>query len=142
MYLKEIVQIVFMCIYRPVRAHCTELQCIPSASSVHAFRKAEQTFDLLDYERSYLKNCVNGAFMPPQAMPLTQILRYETHIIIVLCSPERMHSLTVQYALFYRYLHYANFWDRDSQGRVKCQGGYGGYNHPENRNGCFHYKRK
>lgn len=25
-------------------------QCIPSASSVHVFRKAEQFFDLLDYE--------------------------------------------------------------------------------------------
>ena len=73
-------------------------------SSAHAFRKAEQSFDLLDYERSYLKNCVNGAFMPPQAMPLTQILRYETHIVVVLCSPERMHSLTVQYALIHRYL--------------------------------------
>ena len=57
-----------MCIYRPDRAHCTEFQCIPSASSVHVFRKAEQSFDLLDYERSYLKNCVNGAFMPPQAI--------------------------------------------------------------------------
>lgn len=42
--------------------------------------------------------------MPPQAMPLTRILRYETHIVVVLCSPERMHSLTVQYALYYRYL--------------------------------------
>ena len=47
--------------------------------------------------------------MPPQAMPLTQILRYETHIIIVLCSPERMHSLTVQYALFYRHLQFSSF---------------------------------
>ena len=37
-------------------------------------------------------------------MPLTQILRYETHIVVVLCSPERMHSLTVQYALIHRYL--------------------------------------
>lgn len=92
------------CIYRSDRAHCTEYQCIPSVSSVHAFRKAEQSFDLLDYERSYLKNCVNGAFMPPEAMPLTRILRYETHIVIVLCSPERMHSLTVQYALLRRYL--------------------------------------
>ena len=65
------------CIYRPDRAHCTEYQCIPSVSSVHAFRKAEQSFDLLDYE---------------------------THIVIVLCSPERIHSLTVQYALLHRYL--------------------------------------
>ena len=62
---------------------------------VHGFRrysarfpKAEQYFDLLDYERSYLKNCVNGAFMPSRALPLTQISRYETHIIVVLCSPE------------------------------------------------------
>lgn len=59
--------------------------------SVHTFRKAEQSLDLLDYERSYFKNCVNGAFMPPEAMPLTWILRYETHIVVVLCSPERMH---------------------------------------------------
>ena len=73
--------------------------------SVHTFRKAEQSLDLLDYERSYFKNCVNGAFMPPEAMPLTWILRYETHIVVVLCSPERMHSLTVHYALFYRCLH-------------------------------------
>lgn len=35
---------------------------------------------------------------------------------------------------------YANFRDRDSYGRVKCEGGYGGYNHPSDRNGCFHYK--
>ena len=35
---------------------------------------------------------------------------------------------------------YAKFRDRDSQGRVRCEGGYGGYNHPENRNGCFHWK--
>ena len=58
------------CIYRPDRAHCTEFQCIPSANSVHAFRKAEQSFDLLDYERSYLKNCVNGAFMPALALAI------------------------------------------------------------------------
>ena len=62
------------CKYRPDRAHCTEFQCIPSVSSVHAFRKAEQSFDLLNYKRTYLKNCVNGAFMPPKAMPLTQFL--------------------------------------------------------------------
>ncbi|MDO4324733.1 MAG: hypothetical protein Q4E24_01650 [bacterium] len=37
---------------------------------------------------------------------------------------------------------YANFRDRDNQGRVKCEGGYGGYNHPENRNGCFYYERR
>ena len=37
--------------------------------------------------------------MTPWAMPLTQILRYETHIVVVLCSPERMHSLTVQYLM-------------------------------------------
>ena len=35
---------------------------------------------------------------------------------------------------------YANFRDRDSYGRVKCEGGYGGYNKPEDRNGCFHWK--
>lgn len=37
---------------------------------------------------------------------------------------------------------YANFYDRDSYGRVKCDGGYGGYNKPEDRNGCFHWERK
>lgn len=37
---------------------------------------------------------------------------------------------------------YANFYDRDSYGRVKCEGGYGGYNKPEDRNGCFHWKGK
>ena len=62
------------CKYRWLRAHCTEFRCIPSARSVHAFRKAEQSFVLLDYERSYLKSCVNVAFMPPEAMPLTQFL--------------------------------------------------------------------
>ncbi len=36
---------------------------------------------------------------------------------------------------------YANFYDKDGQGRVKCDGNYGGYNHPEDRNGCFHYVR-
>ncbi|MCC8130399.1 MAG: hypothetical protein LUC38_03355 [Oscillospiraceae bacterium] len=35
---------------------------------------------------------------------------------------------------------YANFYDRDSYGRIKCEGPYGGYNRPEDRNGCFHYK--
>lgn len=34
---------------------------------------------------------------------------------------------------------YANWRDQDSYGRVKCRGGYGGYNHPEDRNGCFHH---
>lgn len=37
---------------------------------------------------------------------------------------------------------YANFRDRDDYGRVKCEGGYGGYNNPDDRNGCFHYERK
>ncbi len=37
---------------------------------------------------------------------------------------------------------YANFYDRDSYGRVKCQGSYGGYNKPEDRNGCIHHVRK
>ena len=75
------------CIYRSVRAHCTEFQRIPSASSVHTFRKAEQSFNLLDYERPYIKNCVNGAFMPPQTMPLTRILIYER--ILSSCSVHR-----------------------------------------------------
>lgn len=37
---------------------------------------------------------------------------------------------------------YANFRDRDEQGRVYCEGGYGGYNFPKDRNGCFHYEQK
>ena len=37
---------------------------------------------------------------------------------------------------------YANWNDKDSYGRVKCQNSnWGGYNKPEDRNGCFHYKR-
>lgn len=37
---------------------------------------------------------------------------------------------------------YANFRDTDSYGRVRCNGGYGGYNNPQDRNGCFHWARK
>ena len=37
---------------------------------------------------------------------------------------------------------YANYYDRDQYGRVKCEGNYGGYNRPEDRNGCFHYECK
>lgn len=36
---------------------------------------------------------------------------------------------------------YANWSDKDQYGRVYCQGGYGGYNNPQDRNGCFHYRR-
>ncbi len=35
---------------------------------------------------------------------------------------------------------YANWYDKDSYGRVKCDGNYGGYNKPSDRNGCFYYK--
>lgn len=35
---------------------------------------------------------------------------------------------------------YANWRDKDSYGRVHCDGGYGGYNHPNDRNGCFHWR--
>lgn len=35
---------------------------------------------------------------------------------------------------------YADPYDRDSYGRIKCNGPYGGYNKPSDRNGCFHYK--
>lgn len=34
---------------------------------------------------------------------------------------------------------YANWQDKDSYGRVYCDGPYGGYNRPSDRNGCFHY---
>ncbi len=37
---------------------------------------------------------------------------------------------------------YADFRDTDSYGRVRCNGGYGGYNKPQDRNGCFHWVRK
>lgn len=37
---------------------------------------------------------------------------------------------------------YANFRDRDDYGRVKCEGGYGGYNDPDDRNGCFYHESK
>lgn len=35
---------------------------------------------------------------------------------------------------------YADRNDIDSYGRIRCLGPYGGYNHPSDRNGCFHYK--
>lgn len=35
---------------------------------------------------------------------------------------------------------YADWHDTDSYGRVYCRGSYGGYNKPEDRNGCFHYR--
>lgn len=35
---------------------------------------------------------------------------------------------------------HANLYDKDSYGRVKCNGPYGGYNEPPKRNGCFYYK--
>lgn len=34
---------------------------------------------------------------------------------------------------------YANFYKKDSQGRVYCSY-YGNYNHPSDRNGCFNFK--
>lgn len=37
---------------------------------------------------------------------------------------------------------YANLRDRDDRGRVYCEGRYGGYNFPRDREGCFHYERK
>lgn len=37
---------------------------------------------------------------------------------------------------------YANWRDKDSDGRVHCSGGYGGYNFSENRNGCIHWEGK
>ena len=44
-----------MCIFRTDRAHCTGFQCTPSALSVHAFRKANHAYDLLNYQDSYRK---------------------------------------------------------------------------------------
>lgn len=40
-----------------------------------------------------------------------------------------------------RNCRYANWNDRKDDGRVYCDGGYGGYNHPENRNGCNYWKQ-
>lgn len=37
---------------------------------------------------------------------------------------------------------YADLRDKDSRGRVRCNGGYGGYNHPNDRNGCFYFKEE
>lgn len=37
---------------------------------------------------------------------------------------------------------YANFRDRDNRGRVRCEGRYGGYNFPKDRNGCLYHERK
>lgn len=34
---------------------------------------------------------------------------------------------------------YADWNDKDKYGRVYCRGGYGGYNNPNDRNGCFHF---
>lgn len=36
---------------------------------------------------------------------------------------------------------YTDWNDKDSYGRVYCRGAYGGYNNPNDRNGCFHYKK-
>ena len=35
---------------------------------------------------------------------------------------------------------YANWYDKDSYGRVHCEGPYHGYNRPGDRNGCIHWK--
>jgi len=34
---------------------------------------------------------------------------------------------------------HADYGDVDKYGRVYCRGGYGGYNHPRDRQGCFHF---
>jgi len=34
---------------------------------------------------------------------------------------------------------YAN-WNDTRNGMPYCEGGYGGYNRPSNRNGCFHWR--
>ncbi len=36
---------------------------------------------------------------------------------------------------------YADWSDVRDDGSVYCRGPYGGYNKPENRNGCFHHKQ-
>lgn len=35
---------------------------------------------------------------------------------------------------------YADRHDKDQYGRVYCHGGYGGYNDPSDRNGCFYFE--
>ena len=37
---------------------------------------------------------------------------------------------------------HANPHDRNARGEIKCDGSYGGYNSPEDRNGCFYYERR
>ena len=37
---------------------------------------------------------------------------------------------------------HANKYDRDDYGRIRCEGGYGGYNRPDDRNGCFYWEGK
>ena len=36
---------------------------------------------------------------------------------------------------------YADWNNKDQYGRVHCEGEYGGYNRPTDRNGCFYFKK-
>ncbi len=38
--------------------------------------------------------------------------------------------------------YYADRYDTKEDGRVKCNGDYGGYNYPKNRNGCNYYVKE
>lgn len=51
-------------------------------------------------------------------------------------------KITLPEGTFYgncRDCRYADWRDVDGSGRVYCDGGYGGYNHPSDRNGCNYY---
>ena len=97
------------CIYRPLRAHCTGFSA--SLLLVQCTLSGKQSNPLICLIMKVIsqKLCQWGIYAA-RAMPLTQILRYETHIIVVLCSAERIYSLTVQYALIHRYLQILYFY--------------------------------
>lgn len=84
-----------------------QFQSLPSASSVHAFRKAEQSF-CSAWLRKVIsqKLCQGGIYVAiGHAIDADfehMILHY---FIVVLCSPEQMYSPTVQRVLIHRYLH-------------------------------------
>lgn len=56
---------------------------------------------------------------------------------------ERMKEIKIPQGCFHGNCSdcvYADWNDKDQYGRVYCRGGYGGYNNPSDRNGCFHYR--
>lgn len=57
----------------------------------------------------------------------------ENNCEVKICLPEGVFSGNC------RDCRYADWNDTDSYGRVYCDGPYGGYNDPRDRNGCIHY---